>query len=173
MDIVHAASWHMWWRLRDQSSVRVRFTHEKYCVGIHLRGASVNCKSSRTWRRLLREGSTAQQHIRWAMGEGKISFWDNIWLGDASCIFVCLFPESIGHECVRDVLHDNVWSESSLHAPCARYGLPIDLINTMIQVPVRCGERDVMRWALMANGGIRYGNADPRSLFFSTFGILI
>lgn len=88
-----------------------------------------------------------------------ISFWDNIWLHDTNLRSICWFPNLVGHELVKDVLHENMWSESALFALCVRYNLPTDLIESIKLIPLTCGARDAIRWTLSPNGEFSFASA--------------
>ncbi|XP_073129192.1 uncharacterized protein [Henckelia pumila] len=82
-DIVDSFSMKLWFRFRQGSSLWARFISRKYC-----RNVSPICAPSRgaispTWRRLLQIRPRAEPGIRWRIGLGDVSFWDDTWLGDA------------------------------------------------------------------------------------------
>ncbi|KAH6767718.1 hypothetical protein C2S52_018701 [Perilla frutescens var. hirtella] len=144
-DLVTAFSWKPWWRFRARDSLWARYMWAKYCRGcLYPLRMPLVPYDSRVWKRVVRVGAWAQDHIRWSLGNGQVSFWDDIWCDDVSLSSYC--PAShFDHLHVDWYLSGESWYVECLHALHEHFALPVDLIDSVIWTPVMWGERDSMR----------------------------
>ncbi|KAH6782217.1 hypothetical protein C2S51_007510 [Perilla frutescens var. frutescens] len=151
-DLVTIFSWKLWWRFRARDSLWARYMWAKYCRGhLYPLRMLLGPHDSRVWKRVVRVGAWAQDHIRWSLGDGQVSFWDDIWCDDVPLSSYC--PAShFDHLHVDWYLSSESWYVERLHALHEHYALPVDLINSVIRTPVMWGERDSMRWNLTLTG---------------------
>ncbi|KAH6760961.1 hypothetical protein C2S51_017910 [Perilla frutescens var. frutescens] len=106
---------------------------------------------TRVWRRLVRVGMQAQEHIRWILEAGEVSFWDDVWYDDLSLSTFC--PATVfDHTSVDWYFYGESWSMPRLYALCAHFVLPDRLIDSLSRTPVLWGERDSMQWNLTSTG---------------------
>ena len=81
-EVLRAFSIKLWWRFREQNSLWATHIYSKYCSKKSpMTAHSSGCNSS-TWRRLTKAWPHANPNIRWIIGDGKVLFWDDIWLGE-------------------------------------------------------------------------------------------
>ncbi|XP_042038361.1 uncharacterized protein LOC121784262 [Salvia splendens] len=104
------------------------------------------------WRRL----TVIRQHvhcfIRWSLGEGKISFWDDVWVRDRPLRTYCQPGTAFPPDKVSCFLSDGAWHDDKLHELLVRYALPAHVLDVIRAVPIEVGGRDVMRWSLTGDG---------------------
>ncbi|KAH6767468.1 hypothetical protein C2S52_018451 [Perilla frutescens var. hirtella] len=81
-DLITAFSWKLWWRFRARDSLWARYMRQKYCGLSHPERVPLRKSDTRVWRRLVRVGMQAQEHIRWTLGVSEVSFWDDVWYDD-------------------------------------------------------------------------------------------
>ncbi|XP_073153277.1 uncharacterized protein [Henckelia pumila] len=145
-DIVDSFSMKLWFRFRQGSSLWARFLLRKYC-----RTVSPICAPSRgaispTWRRLLQIRPRAERGIRWRIGLGDVSFWDDTWLGDAPLSSRC---DVRGDRCVRvfSFLLEGDWDFDLLCAVIAP-----SVAEEIVQIPVLVDEPDAAIWIHSTDG---------------------
>ncbi|XP_042056302.1 uncharacterized protein LOC121800876 [Salvia splendens] len=134
-DSVEAFSLTMWWRFREQDSLWARSN-----------------RFSPMWRRLFKVGDLCKEDVRWVVGEGNISFWFD------SC--VTNFPlASISNARpvrtslkVKDLWMGEQWNEVKLWMMSEEEGLPEEVVERILQIPIDTGVRDRGRWKLSGNG---------------------
>ncbi|KAH6784357.1 hypothetical protein C2S52_009316 [Perilla frutescens var. hirtella] len=151
-DLVTAFSWKLWWRFRARDSLWARYMWAKYCRGrLYPLRVPLGPHDSRVWKRVVRVGGWAQDHIRWSLGDGQVSFWDDIWCVDVPLSSYC--PASrFDHLHVDWYLSGESWYVERLHALHEHFSLSVDLIDSVIRTPVMLGERDSMRWNFTSIG---------------------
>ncbi|XP_042016072.1 uncharacterized protein LOC121764049 [Salvia splendens] len=92
-------------------------------------------------------------YIRWSLGEGKISFWDDVWLGANPIRSLCVPgndpPQS---QAVVSYWHEHAWDEDMLQSLSFRFGVPPDVIDQIRATPIELGAKDVRRWSLTSHG---------------------
>ncbi|XP_042031078.1 uncharacterized protein LOC121777785 [Salvia splendens] len=91
--------------------------------------------------------------IRWSLGEGNISFWDDIWLGASPIRSLCVpgndHPQS---QAVASYWHELACDEDMLHSLSFWFGLPPDVIDQIRATSIELGAKDVRRWSLTSHG---------------------
>ncbi|XP_073133552.1 uncharacterized protein [Henckelia pumila] len=145
-DIVDSFSMKLWFRFWQGSSLWARFLLRKYC-----RTVSPICAPSRgaispTWRRLLQIRPRVERGIRWRIGLGDVSFWDDTWLGDAPLTSRC---DVRGDQCVRvsSFLLEGDWDFDLLCAVVAP-----SVAEEIVQIPVLVDEPDAAIWIHSTDG---------------------
>ncbi|KAL2533151.1 Uncharacterized protein Adt_06502 [Abeliophyllum distichum] len=81
-DVVQAFSLKLWWLFRSQQSLWAQFLLDKYCKSTHPILAPIPHSASAVWRRLKGVGLIAELYIVWQLGQGRIFFWHDCWMGD-------------------------------------------------------------------------------------------
>ncbi|XP_073154233.1 uncharacterized protein [Henckelia pumila] len=152
-DIVDSFSMKLWFRCRQGTSLWARLLLRKYC-----RSVSPVCAPSRgvispTWRRLLQIRPRAEPGIRWRIGGGEVSFWDDIWLGDTTLSSRCDVRDDRG-TCVSSFLLEGAWDFDTL---CAT--VPSALAEEIAQVPVLVDEPDAALWIHSSDGAFSVRSA--------------
>ncbi|XP_073149154.1 uncharacterized protein [Henckelia pumila] len=101
---------------------------------------------SPTWRRLLQIRPRAEPGIRWRIGLGDVSFWDDTWLGDAPLSSRCNVR---GDRCVRvfSFLLEGDWDFDLLCAVVAP-----SVAEEIVQIPVLVDEPDATIWIHSTDG---------------------
>ncbi|XP_073122746.1 uncharacterized protein [Henckelia pumila] len=152
-DIVDSFSMKLWFRFRQGSSLWARFLSRKYC-----RTVSPICALSRgaispTWRRLLQIRPRAEPGIRWRIGLGDVSFWDDTWLGDAPLSSRCNVR---GDRCVRvfSFLLEGDWDFDLLCAVVAP-----SVAEEIVQIPILVDEPDATIWIHSTDGAFSVRSA--------------
>ncbi|XP_073137193.1 uncharacterized protein [Henckelia pumila] len=152
-DIVDRFSMKLWFRFRQGSSLWARFLLRKYC-----RTFSPICAPSRgtispTWRRLLQIRPRAELGIRWRIGLGDVSFWDDTWLGDAPLSGRCNVR---GDRCVHvfSFLLEGDWDFDLLCAVVAP-----SVAEEIVQIPVLVDEPDATIWIQSTDGAFSVRSA--------------
>ncbi|XP_073051335.1 uncharacterized protein [Primulina eburnea] len=145
-DLVDSFSVKLWFRFRQGASLWARFLLQKYCRLDHPASVPLRGSISPTCRRLLQIRARAEPDIRWRVGSGDVSFWDDIWFGDTP-----LSDQSVvrGPRAARvsSFLSEGTWDFNSL---CSV--VPPSIATEITLIPVTAGESDVARWTHSANG---------------------
>ncbi|XP_073139140.1 uncharacterized protein [Henckelia pumila] len=152
-DIVDSFSMKLWFRCRQGTSLWARFLLRKYC-----RSVSPVCAPSRgaispTWRLLLQIRPRAEPGIRWRIGCGEVSFWDDRWLGDTPLSSRCIVRGDRG-ACVSSFLSEGAWNFDTL---CAF--VPSALAEEIAQIPIVVDEPDVALWIHSSDGAFSVRSA--------------
>ncbi|XP_042067142.1 uncharacterized protein LOC121810441 [Salvia splendens] len=153
-EVAVAFGFKLWWRLLAQDSLWAKFMTQKYSIlPCHLHTSPCWSHDSPTWRRLRRIWSYMHENIRWSLGEGKISFWDDVWLGTSSIRNLCVPgndpPQS---QAVVSYWHEYAWDGDMLHSLSFRFGVPLNVIDQIRATPIELGAKDVRRWSLTSHG---------------------
>ncbi|XP_073133945.1 uncharacterized protein [Henckelia pumila] len=145
-DIVDSFSMKLWFRFRQGSSLWARFLSRKYCWTVSPICAPSRGAISPTWRRLLQIRPRAEPGIRWRIGLGDVSFWDDIWLGDAPLSSRCNVR---GDRCVHvfSILLEGDWDFDLLCAVVAP-----SVAEEIVQIPVLVDEPDATIWIHSTDG---------------------
>ncbi|XP_075473928.1 uncharacterized protein LOC142504981 [Primulina tabacum] len=127
-------------KFRQGSSLWSRFLFQKY-----FRLDAPACVPARgsispIWRRLLRIRPRAEPGIRWRVGLGDVSFWDDTWLEDAPLSSQCVVRGS------RDVRISQFLSEGSWDFDRLCAVVAPSVAEEIILIPVLSGEPDLARW---------------------------
>ncbi|XP_075473926.1 uncharacterized protein LOC142504979 [Primulina tabacum] len=132
--------------LQSGSSLWARFLFRKYC-----RLDAPACVPARglispIWRRLLRIRPRTEPGIRWRVGLGDVSFWDDTWLGDAPLSSRCVVR---GGRDVRlsQFLFAGSWDFDRLGAVVAP-----SVAEEIVLIPVLSREPDLARWIHSSDG---------------------
>ncbi|KAH6815456.1 hypothetical protein C2S51_020276 [Perilla frutescens var. frutescens] len=124
---------------------------QKYCGPSHPERVPLRKSDTRVWRRLVRVGMQAHEHIRWTLGAGEVSFWDDVWYDDLPLSVFC--PATVfDHMSVDWYFDGESWSMPRLYALCVHFALPDGMIDSLNRTSVMWGERDSMRWNLTSTG---------------------
>ncbi|XP_075521602.1 uncharacterized protein LOC142554810 [Primulina tabacum] len=145
-DLVDSFSIKLWFRFRQGSSLWARFLLRKYCQMDAPASVLPRGLISPTWRRLLRIRPRAEPGIRWRVGLGDVSFWDDIWFGDTALSSQC---EVRGGRDVRvfHFLSEGAWDFDLL---CAVVALSVAEAITL--TPMAFGEPDLALWIHSSDG---------------------
>ncbi|XP_042012183.1 uncharacterized protein LOC121760608 [Salvia splendens] len=87
----------------------------KYCHKASPLKSRASGRHSPTWKRLLKVRHQAHPHVRWVVGQGKIYFWDDIWIGDVALRELCIDDRAPPLTMVSDFIRDGTWDEAKLH----------------------------------------------------------
>ena len=100
-----------------------------------------------------------QPHIRWLIGEGKIYFWDDIWLGNLPLREVSLDDRGNPMSLVLDFWREGQWDIPKVQLLHYQTGLPQQIIEDILATPIRNGEPDTPRWTLSLQGNFTLTSA--------------
>ncbi|XP_073031340.1 uncharacterized protein [Primulina eburnea] len=145
-DIVDSFSIKLWFRFRHGSSLWAKFMMRKYCQLVHPAYVSSAGFISPTWRRLLKIRPRAESGIRWRIGMGDVSFWDDIWCGDVPLSSQVPVRGDRG-VCVSHFLSDGAWDFDLL---CSV--VPPSAAETITLIPIASGEPDLGIWVHSSDG---------------------
>ncbi|XP_047949120.1 uncharacterized protein LOC125194951 [Salvia hispanica] len=151
-EVLRAFSIKLWWRYRENNSLWATYLNSKYCRRTSPLTSSVSGRCSAIWRRLSRSWSHAHPHIQWIIGEGKVLFWDDIWLGDTPVRELSLDERGDPSTRVADLWTDGHWDPAKLLLLHHQAGLPMQAIEDIISTPILDGEQDIPRWTLSKQG---------------------
>ncbi|XP_042041284.1 uncharacterized protein LOC121786722 [Salvia splendens] len=124
----------------------------KYCHKASPLTARASGRCSPTWKRLLKARAQAQPHIRWVVGEGKILFWDDLWLGEVPLRELSLDDRGGPLVHVADYIIDGSWNEAKLRILQAQACLAQHIVREILDTPIISEGPDVPRWRLSHNG---------------------
>ncbi|XP_073315708.1 uncharacterized protein [Primulina huaijiensis] len=139
-DLVDSFSIKLWFRFRQGNSLWAKFLLRKYCFLAHPACVSSRGFISPTWRRLLQIRPRAESGIRWRVGLGAVSFWDDCWFRD---IPVSSHTEVRGDRGVRvsHFISEGTWVFDRLCSVVAP-----SIAEQIVLVPILSGEPDLARW---------------------------
>ncbi|XP_073129053.1 uncharacterized protein [Henckelia pumila] len=145
-EIVDSFSTKLWFRFRQGSFLWARFLSRKYCRTVSPICAPSRGSISPTWRHLLQIRPRAEPGIRWRIGLGDVSFWDDTWLGDAPLSSRC---DVRGDRCVRvsSFLLERDWDFNLLCAVVAP-----SVAEEIVQIPILMDEPDAAIWIHSTDG---------------------
>ncbi|XP_041999982.1 uncharacterized protein LOC121749477 [Salvia splendens] len=103
-------------------------------------------------KRLLRARILAHPHMRWVVGEGNVSFWDDLWLGDAPLRELSMDDRGGPLVRVADFIMEGKWNEAKLRLIQAQAGLTPQVVRKILDTPIIPDGPDVPRWRLSRNG---------------------
>ncbi|XP_042029874.1 uncharacterized protein LOC121776772 [Salvia splendens] len=103
------------------------------------RGTRPLGRGSPTWKRILKARPLAQPHIRWVVGEGKMLFWDDLWLGETPLRELSLDDRGGPLARVADYIKDGAWDEPKLRNLQAQAGLAQHIVQKILDTPVYLG----------------------------------
>lgn len=86
--------------------------------------------------------------MRWIVGNGKISFWDDIWIGDRPLREMCLDDRGDPLTSVSDMWRDGQWDIPKLHLFQHQHSISHQTIDEIRDIPIFVEERDIPRWNL-------------------------
>ncbi|KAL0283523.1 UNVERIFIED_CONTAM: hypothetical protein Sangu_2884500 [Sesamum angustifolium] len=139
-DTVNAFSMKLWRRFRLSSSLWSQFLSAKYCKRSCAVTTRAHPSCSPIWWRLKSVQGLTEGSIFWALGEGNLCFWHNVWVGDAP--LGDLDQESfLSHKRVHYYWSDNGWDVEKL-----KRIFPAPLIQLVTAVPFDCGSKDQPIW---------------------------
>ncbi|XP_075497390.1 uncharacterized protein LOC142534404 [Primulina tabacum] len=152
-DLVDSFSIKLWFRFRQGSSLWARFLLRKYCQMDAPASVLPRGLISPTWRRLLRIRPRAEPGIRWRVGLGDVSFWDDIWFGDTALSSQC---EVRGGRAVRvfHFLSEGAWDFDLLCAVVAP-----SVAEAITLTPIAFGEPDLALWIHSSDGAFSIRSA--------------
>ncbi|XP_075499822.1 uncharacterized protein LOC142538375 [Primulina tabacum] len=139
--------------LGQGSSLWARFLLRKYCQMDAPACVLPRGYISPTWRRLLRIRPRAEAGIRWRVGLGDVSFWDDIWFGDTPLSSQC---EVRGGRDVRvsHFLSEGAWDFDLLCAVVAPF-----VAESITLTPIALGEPDLAIWIYSSDGSFSLRSA--------------
>ncbi|XP_075480593.1 uncharacterized protein LOC142521250 [Primulina tabacum] len=152
-DLVDSFSIKLWFRFRHGSSLWARFLLRKYCQMDAPASVLPRGLISPTWRRLLWIRPRAEPGIRWRVGLGDVSFWDDIWFGDTAMSSQC---EVRGGRAVRvfHFLSEGAWDFDLLCAVVAP-----SVAEAITLTPIAFGEPDLALWIHSSDGAFSIRSA--------------
>ena len=151
-EVLRAFTIKLWWRFREQNSLWARYLMSKYCSNSSPTTRGPTGRASPTWRRILRARPHAQPHIRWIIGKGSISFWDDIWIGNSSLRELCLDDRGSPQALVSDYISGGDWDVPKLQQLHDQAGLPHHIITMIRDTPIITDDPDIPRWTLSKLG---------------------
>ncbi|XP_042035137.1 uncharacterized protein LOC121781465 [Salvia splendens] len=137
---------------QGKNSLWATYMMAKYCHKASPLTAKAMGRGSPTWKRILKARAQAQPHIRWVVGEGKMLFWDDLWLGELPLRELSLDDRGGPLERVADYITDGAWDESKLPILQAQAGLAQHIVQRIHDTPIISDGPDVPRWKLSPNG---------------------
>ncbi|XP_073062068.1 uncharacterized protein [Primulina eburnea] len=145
-DLVDSFSIKLWFRFRQGSSLWAKFLMRKYCLLAHPACVSSRGFISPTWRRLLQIRPRAESGIRWRVGHGDISFWDDCWFRDVP---LSSQTEVCGDRGARvsHFISEGTWDFDLLCSVVAP-----SFAEQIVLVPILSGELDSARWIHSSDG---------------------
>ncbi|XP_073037089.1 uncharacterized protein [Primulina eburnea] len=145
-DLVECFSIKLWFRFRQGSSLWARFLFRKYCRLDAPACVPARASISPIWRRLLRIRPRAEPGIRWRVGLGDVSFWDDTWFGDVPLSSWCVVRGG------RDVRVSHFLSEGSWDFDRLCAVVAPSVAEEIVLIPVLSGEPDLARWIHSSDG---------------------
>ncbi|XP_042038346.1 uncharacterized protein LOC121784252 [Salvia splendens] len=124
----------------------------KYCNNASPLTSRISGKHNTTWKRLIRVRAQAQPHIRWVVGQGKIFFWDDIWLGKSALRDLALNDRGCPNALVGDFIWEGTWDKPKIWLLHARAGLPQRATEQILDTPIVDGGPDIPWWNLSRFG---------------------
>ncbi|XP_073037149.1 uncharacterized protein [Primulina eburnea] len=152
-DLVECFSIKLWFRFRQGSSLWAIFLFRKYCRLDAPAGVPARASISPIWRRLLRIRPRAEPGIRWRVGLGDISFWDDTWFGDVPLSSRCVVRGG------RDVRVSHFFSEGSWDFDRLCAVVAPSVAEEIVLIPVLSGDPDLARWIYSSDGAFSVKSA--------------
>ncbi|XP_073057420.1 uncharacterized protein [Primulina eburnea] len=135
------------------SSLWARFLFRKYCRLDAPACVPARASISPIWRRLLRIRLRAEPGIRWRVGLGDVSFWDDTWFGDVPLSSRCVVRGG------RDVRVSHFLSEGSWDFDRLCAVVAPSVAKEIVLIPVLSGDPDLARWIHSSDGAFSVRSA--------------
>ncbi|XP_073022635.1 uncharacterized protein [Primulina eburnea] len=135
------------------SSLWARFLFRKYCRLDAPACVPARASISPIWRRLLRIRPRAEPGIRWRVGLGDVSFWDDTWFGDVPLSSRCVVRGG------RDVRVSHFLSEGSWDFDRLCAVVAPSVAEEIVLIPVLSGDPDLARWIHSSDGAFSVRSA--------------
>ncbi|XP_042023121.1 uncharacterized protein LOC121770456 [Salvia splendens] len=145
-EVLRAFNIKLWWRFWEQNSLWATYLMAKYCHKVSPLTARPLGRGSPTWKRMLKARPQAQPHIQWVVGEGKILFWDDLWLGEAPLRELSLDDRGGPLARVAHYIKDGSWDEPKLWNLQAQAGLAQHIVQKIIDTPVISDGPVAIKW---------------------------
>ena len=158
-DIVEAYSYKLWWRFREQNSLWAQFMYKKYWSISSSLNIYRSSRFSPIWRRMFKAGIKCQSLIKWMLGEGKISFWDDIWVKDQPISAFCSRAGTPPFVRVKDFWASSGWKKEDISVFLDEWGVPREVSEEIMDIPFNVEARDLGRWALTPHGNFSVSSA--------------
>ncbi|XP_073037090.1 uncharacterized protein [Primulina eburnea] len=152
-DLVECFSIKLWFRFRQGASLWARFLFRKYCRLDAPSCVPARASISPIWRRLLRIRPRAEPGMRWRVGLGDVSFWDDTWFGDVPLSSRCVVRGG------RDVRVSHFLSEGSWDFDRLCAVVAPSVAEEIILIPVISGDPDLARWIHSSDGAFSVRSA--------------
>ncbi|XP_073051339.1 uncharacterized protein [Primulina eburnea] len=147
------AEGHLPLKFRQGSSLWARFLFRKYCRLDAPACVPARASISPIWRRLLRIRPRAEPGIRWRVGLGDVSFWDDTWFGDVPLSSRCVVRGG------RDVRVSHFLSEGSWDFDRLCAVVAPSVAEEIVLIPVLSGDPDLARWIHSSDGAFSVRSA--------------
>ncbi|XP_047979233.1 uncharacterized protein LOC125221150 [Salvia hispanica] len=93
------------------------------------------------------------------LGEGKISFWDDTWLKDQPISEFCSMTGTPSFARVEDFWTDTGWNEEVTLDVLDEWGVPREVCEEIMDIPINTGAKDIGRWTLTPHGNFTVASA--------------
>lgn len=151
-DIVEAYSCKLWWRFREQNSLWAQFMYKKYWSVSSSLNIYKSSRFSPNWRRMFKVGIKCQGLIRWMLGEGKVSFWEDIWLKDQPISALCSRVGTPPFARVEEFWTESGWKGEDILDLLDEWGVPREVGEEIMGIPINMEAKDNGRWILTPHG---------------------
>lgn len=142
-DSVEAYSFKLWWRFREQKSLWAQYMYKKYWSISAALNIYRSSRFSPVWRRMFGAGIKCQSYIRWMLGSGKISFWDDTWLEDQPISTFCAKAGSPQFARVWELWSDSGWKEDDVLDLMDEWGVPGEVSKRILDTLINLGTEDI------------------------------
>ncbi|KAG6400005.1 hypothetical protein SASPL_141493 [Salvia splendens] len=82
---------------------------------------------------MVKAGSRIHNHIHWVLGDGEISFWEDIWWGDKPLSELCNPGARLTCQKVKDFWRAGVWNEYRVQRVLVPLGVPLEAVADIIK----------------------------------------
>ncbi|XP_042003915.1 uncharacterized protein LOC121752889 [Salvia splendens] len=158
-DIVEAYSYKLWWRFRERSSLWAEYMHKKYWSVSSNMIIYRTSRFSPIWRRMFKAGLKCQALIRWMLGNGKVSFWNDIWLKDQPISELCFREGTPTFVRVEELWTEAGWNTEEVFKVLDEWGIPREMGDEILVTPFDDSMEDRARWALTPHGNFTVASA--------------
>ncbi|EOY17514.1 Uncharacterized protein TCM_042330 [Theobroma cacao] len=145
-EVFEAFSMKLWWRFRTIDSLWTRFMRMKYCRGQLPMHTQPKLHDSQTWKRMVANSAITEQNMRWRVGQGKLFFWHDCWMGETP-LTSSNQELSLSMVQVCDFFMNNSWDIEKLKTV-----LQQEVVDEIAKIPIDAMSKDEAYWAPTPNG---------------------
>ena len=100
---------------------------------------------------MARAGHKIHHYIHWALGDGNINFWEDIWWRDKPISELCNPGKRPPQRKVKHFWRNGIWDAAQVRQDLEPLGVPREATEEIVRTPIKQGGGDTLRWIKTPN----------------------